>query len=182
MPKNKKSRAERKAEQERAAAEERKRLAAEQKKQGTKSSTPSSEKKKDWKTSSSAKCFCIDANKGGKAYFREILRPIQGRLPWPTDKGFISGHYGVHPHPVLKHLLLIIKVFIFKRQRVPMHVHRFHPEGEVTQRFRYRESNNAVIIKHGEYRTVYANLTSIYVNVGDKVSAKQSIGKIAWWW
>jgi septal ring factor EnvC (AmiA/AmiB activator) len=25
---------------------------------------------------------------------------------------------------------------------------------------------------------VYANLTSIYVNVGDKVSAKQSIGKI----
>ena len=51
-------------------------------------------------------------------------------------------------------------------------------EGEVTQRFSIPGSNNAVIIKHGEFRTVYANLTSIYVNVGDKVSAKQSIGKI----
>ena len=51
-------------------------------------------------------------------------------------------------------------------------------EGEVTQRFSIPGSNNGVIVKHGEYRTVYANLTDIFVNVGDKVSAKQAIGRI----
>ncbi|MBN2765355.1 MAG: peptidoglycan DD-metalloendopeptidase family protein [Paludibacteraceae bacterium] len=100
----------------------------------------------------------------------------QGRLPWPTDKGFISGRYGVHPHPVLKHVTTNNKgIYI----QTPAGTNaRAVFEGEVTQRFSIPGSNNAVIIKHGDYRTVYANLTSIYVNVGDKVSAKQSIGKI----
>ena len=100
----------------------------------------------------------------------------QGRLPWPTDKGFISGRYGVHPHPVLKHVTTNNKgIYI----QTPAGTNaRAVFEGEVTQRFSIPGSNNAVIIKHGEFRTVYANLTSIYVNVGDKVSAKQSIGKI----
>lgn len=99
-----------------------------------------------------------------------------GRLPWPTDRGFISGHYGVQPHPVLKHVTTNNKgIYI----QTPAGTNaRAVFEGEVTQRFSIPGSNNAVIIKHGDFRTVYANLTSIYVNVGDKVSAKQSIGKI----
>lgn len=99
-----------------------------------------------------------------------------GRLPWPTDRGFISGHYGVQPHPVLKHVTTNNKgIYI----QTPSGTNaRAVFEGEVTQRFSIPGSNNAVIVKHGDYRTVYANLTSIYVNVGDKVSAKQSIGKI----
>jgi len=99
-----------------------------------------------------------------------------GRLPWPTDKGFISGHYGVHPHPVLKHVTTNNKgIYI----QTPAGTNaRVVFEGVVTQRFSIPGSNNAVIVKHGDYRTVYANLTNIYVNVGDKVSAKQSIGKI----
>jgi len=35
-----------------------------------------------------------------------------------------------------------------------------------------------VIIQHGNYRTVYANLTQIFVREGDHVSSKQAIGKI----
>ncbi|MDO9153699.1 MAG: peptidoglycan DD-metalloendopeptidase family protein [Paludibacter sp.] len=99
-----------------------------------------------------------------------------GRLPWPTEKGFISGHYGIHSHPVLKHVTTNNKgVYIQTPARSNA---RAVFEGEVTQRFSIPGSNNAVIVKHGEYRTVYANLTDIYVNVGQKVSAKQSIGKI----
>lgn len=99
-----------------------------------------------------------------------------GRLPWPTDKGFISGHYGVHPHPVLIHVTTNNKgVYI----QTPTGTNaRSVFEGEVTQRFSIPGSNNAVIIKHGEYRTVYANLTNIYVNIGDRVTAKQPIGRI----
>jgi murein DD-endopeptidase MepM/ murein hydrolase activator NlpD len=35
-----------------------------------------------------------------------------------------------------------------------------------------------VVIKHGDYFTTYLNLTNISVSAGDKVSAKEVIGKI----
>ncbi|OIP81431.1 MAG: hypothetical protein AUK44_10025 [Porphyromonadaceae bacterium CG2_30_38_12] len=100
----------------------------------------------------------------------------QGRLPWPTANGFISGHFGIHEHPVLKHVTTNNKgIYI----QTPAGTNaRAVFDGVVTQRFTIPGTNNAVIIQHGEYRTVYANLTDIYVNVGDKVSAKQSIGRV----
>jgi len=100
----------------------------------------------------------------------------QGRLPWPTSNGFISGHYGVQPHPVLKHVTTNNKgVYI---QTPSGSSARAVFEGVVTQRFSIPGSNNAVIIQHGNFRTVYANLTQIFVREGDHVSAKQAIGKI----
>ena len=100
----------------------------------------------------------------------------KGRLPWPTDKGFISGRYGVQPHPVLKHVTTNNKgIYI---QTPVGTTARAVFEGVVTQRFTIPGSNNAVIIQHGNYRTVYANLTDIYVKEGQKVTAKQSIGKV----
>jgi len=50
-------------------------------------------------------------------------------------------------------------------------------DGKVSQIF-YIQGNNGVIIQHGNYRTVYANLSAIYVREGQTVDAKQSIGKI----
>ena len=51
-------------------------------------------------------------------------------------------------------------------------------DGEVTQCFSVPGSNQSVIVKHGNYRTVYSNLVTLYVKVGDKVSTKQKIGKV----
>lgn len=100
----------------------------------------------------------------------------RGRLPWPTSNGFISGHYGVQPHAVLKHVTTNNKgIYI---QTPTGSTARAVFEGVVTQRFSIPGSNNAVIIQHGNYRTVYANLTQIYVKEGDKVQAKEAIGKI----
>ena len=100
----------------------------------------------------------------------------KGRLPWPVEKGFVSGKYGVQPHPVLEHVTINNKgIYI---QTTSSCEARSVFEGVVTQRFSVPGSNNAVIIKHGNYRTVYANLTEIYVKEGDKVSPKQRIGKI----
>jgi septal ring factor EnvC (AmiA/AmiB activator) len=100
----------------------------------------------------------------------------QGRLPFPTERGFIRGHFGVQPHPVLSHITTNNKgVYI----QTPNGTNaRAVFEGVVTQRFSIPGNNNAVIVQHGNYRTVYANLTDIYVKVGDKVKAKQTIGKI----
>ena len=100
----------------------------------------------------------------------------KGRLPLPVEKGFISGHFGVQPHPVLKHVTTNNKgIYI---QAPSGSSARAVFEGVVTQCFMVPGSNSAVIVKHGNYRTVYSNLTEIYVKEGDKVSTKQRIGKI----
>jgi murein hydrolase activator len=99
-----------------------------------------------------------------------------GRLPWPVEKGFISGKFGVQPHPALKYVTTNNKgVYIQTPARSDA---RAVFDGIVTQRFSVPGSNNGVIIQHGQYRTVYANLTQIYVRIGDKVSAKQKIGQV----
>lgn len=99
----------------------------------------------------------------------------QGRLPWPTSNGYISGRFGVQAHPVLKHVTTNNKG-IYIQTPAGSNVRAVF-EGKVTQIF-YIQGNNGVIIQHGNYRTVYANLSQIYVREGESVNAKQSIGKI----
>ncbi len=159
----------RKAEEKRA-AEERKRL-AEAKKSGGTSTTKSTKET----TSASKSSSAVSALTKEETLLSGNFEKNKGRLPWPTSNGFISGHYGVQPHPVLKHVTTNNKgVYI---QTPAGSSARAVFEGVVTQKFLI-QSSNGVIIQHGEYRTVYANLTQIFVNVGDHVSVKQSIGKI----
>lgn len=99
-----------------------------------------------------------------------------GRLPWPVERGVITGKFGVQPHPIIKNVTTNNKgIYV---QTTKGAVVRAVFDGEVTQRFSIPGSNNAIIIKHGNYRTVYTNLTDIYVKIGDKVTTKQSIGKL----
>ncbi|MDR1653716.1 MAG: peptidoglycan DD-metalloendopeptidase family protein [Prevotellaceae bacterium] len=100
----------------------------------------------------------------------------QGRLPWPTDKGFVRGHFGVQQHPVLSHIVTNNKGIYIQTPKGTNARAVF--DGVVTQCFAVQGSNNAVIVQHGNYRTVYANLTDIYVKEGDKVKAKQNVGRI----
>ena len=99
----------------------------------------------------------------------------KGKLPWPTEKGFISGQFGVQPHPTLQHVTINNRgIYI---QTTAGSTARSVYDGEVTGVF-VSGGQNVVIVKHGNYRTVYSNLTTLYVKNGDKVSAKQKIGKI----
>ncbi len=99
----------------------------------------------------------------------------RGRLPWPTSNGYISGHFGVKAHPVLKHVTTNNKG-VYIQTPAGSNVRAVF-DGKVSQIF-YIQGNNGVIIQHGNYRTVYANLSAIYVREGQTVDAKQSIGKI----
>lgn len=98
-----------------------------------------------------------------------------GRLPWPA-RGVITGHFGVQNHPVLEHVQVNNKGIYIQTEAGADACAVF--EGEVTQVFAIPGSNNAVIVKHGNFRSVYANLTSTFVRVGSKVNAHQRIGKI----
>lgn len=99
----------------------------------------------------------------------------QGRMPWPVEKGFVSGYFGKHKHPVHEHVIVDNKGIYL--QTVSGATARAIYEGEVTW-CAQMNGNYAVIIQHGNYRSVYSPLKSITVKQGDKVTAKQSIGTI----
>ena len=99
----------------------------------------------------------------------------KGRLPWPIEKGMISGHFGKQQHPVYQHVTIDNKgVYL---QTTAGSKARAVYKGEVTSCFLVA-GTYAVIIQHGNYRTVYSNLSKLSVKQGDKVETKQTIGTI----
>ncbi len=99
----------------------------------------------------------------------------QGRLPWPIEKGYISGYFGKHQHPVHEHVVVENKGIYL--QTVAGADARSIYEGEVTW-CAQMNGNYAVIVQHGNYRSVYSPLKKIYVKQGDKIRAKQALGSI----
>lgn len=100
----------------------------------------------------------------------------KGKLPWPTEKGIVTSTFGIHTHPVLD-----IKV---KNNGIDISTNegskaRAVFEGKVTGVINIPGANIAVIIRHGEYLTVYSNLSVVTVKTGDLVKVKQEIGTIA---
>ncbi len=100
----------------------------------------------------------------------------KGNLPWPTQRGIISETYGIHNHPVLKRVKTKnngINIVTAKNSEA-----RTVFKGKVVSITKISATNLAVIIKHGEYFTVYSNLDKAYVAKGDKVDTKDIIGQI----
>lgn len=100
----------------------------------------------------------------------------KGRLPLPVASGSITGRFGEQPHPTLKNVKTNnngIDISSPKGAQV-----RSVFEGEVTSVFSLPGAGKIVIIKHGNYRTVYSNLQETYVAVGAKVNTKQAIGSL----
>ncbi len=99
----------------------------------------------------------------------------KGKLPWPVEKGFISGYFGKQQHPVYEHVVTDNKGIYL--QTTAGAAARAVYKGEVTSCFLVGNTY-AVIIQHGNYRTVYSNLSKLNVKQGDKVETKQKIGTI----
>ena len=99
----------------------------------------------------------------------------KGRLPWPVEKGMISGHFGKQQHPVYEHVTMDNKG-IYLQTTADCKARAVY-KGEVTSCFMV-SGTYAVIIQHGNYRTVYSNLSKLNVKQGDKVDTKQTIGTI----
>ncbi len=100
----------------------------------------------------------------------------KGRLPWPVEKGVITLGYGDQPHPVYKTLMIHNSGVEITTETGANARAVFG--GEVTKVIVISPLNKAVCVQHGDYFTVYQNLSSVSVNAGDRVSTKQSLGKI----
>ena len=104
------------------------------------------------------------------------FRANKGNLPWPVEKGAITLGYGDQAHPVYKSLVVHNSGVEITTENGSNARAVFG--GEVTKVIKISPLNIAVFIRHGDYFTVYQNLSSVNVSVGDKVSIKQSLGKI----
>lgn len=100
----------------------------------------------------------------------------KGQLPWPVEKGFVSLGYGNQAHPVYKSLVVHnsgVEITTDAGANA-----RAVYNGEVTKIMVISPLNKAVCVRHGDYLTIYQNLSSVVVQPGDKVSTKQVLGKI----
>ena len=100
----------------------------------------------------------------------------KGKLPWPVEKGFVKLGYGTQPHPINKSLTIKsngVRIATEKGSKV-MAVF----DGEVSEILKMKNVNPIVMIRHGNYLTLYRNLSHVYVKKGDKVKTKQVIGEV----
>ncbi len=100
----------------------------------------------------------------------------KGRLPWPVQRGTITGGFGRRVHPVLRDPPVYIQsngIDINTVQGSPV---RAVFAGEVLNVIYNPSFQRGVIVKHGEYFTVYTKLSSVSVKPGDPVVAGQPLG------
>jgi murein hydrolase activator len=99
----------------------------------------------------------------------------RNKLPWPVQ-GVITSKFGEHPHPVLK-TIVIRNNGIEIATKAGAEVRSVF-DGEVTGILTMPNGHKGVIIRHGEYLSVYTNLKETTVKYGDKVTTRQSIGTV----
>lgn len=101
----------------------------------------------------------------------------KGKLPWPTSQGVIVSQYGVHKHPEVKGAVIENKGIDIRTTKGSSVRSIF--KGEVSRIAKGPNGLLVVIIRHGEYMSVYANLKSVSVKNGQKVDTKQTIGIVS---
>lgn len=121
--------------------------------------------------------------KGGYAMTREEKKLSddfagnRGRLPYPVaGRHTIVAGFGEQQHQELKYVRTNNSGIDIMTS--PGTEARAVFNGEVTRVFVVPGYNNSVIIRHGNYLTVYSNLSDVYVKAGDKVSTRQAIGRV----
>lgn len=100
----------------------------------------------------------------------------KGNLPWPVEKGLIVRRYGRQPHPVYKGNYIVSTGIHIATEKGSDAEAIFN--GEVLAIQVQSEGKRSVLIRHGNYISVYNNLESIYVRKGDQVKTGQPLGKI----
>lgn len=100
----------------------------------------------------------------------------KGKLPWPVAKGAKVGDFGSYPHPDVPSVMIEnrgIDILVEPNTSV-----RAVFQGEVTGILDVM-GTKVLMIRHGEYLSVYQNLASVNVKKGDKVTTKQTVGTVA---
>ena len=100
----------------------------------------------------------------------------KGKLPWPVKYGLVKVRYGIQKSPIDRTVPIKsngVRIATEKGSKV-----RAVFDGEVSAVLKMKNVNPIVMVRHGDYLTLYKNLSEVYVKEGDKVSTKQIIGAV----
>ncbi len=111
-----------------------------------------------------------------EAELSRLFESNKTKMTWPVSSGFISSKFGKQQHPVLKRITIINDGVGIQTEKDTKVKAVF--EGVVTQIAVIESMHNIVIVRHGDYYTVYARLKSVNVTKGQRVSADDIIGEV----
>lgn len=100
----------------------------------------------------------------------------KGKLPWPVLEGVITDRFGKHPHPVLTGIVINNNGIDISTTKGA--IARAIFEGEVSSVAIIPGEGKVVMVRHGEYLSVYSYMTDVFVKKGDKVDTKQHLGTL----
>ncbi len=98
----------------------------------------------------------------------------KGKLPWPVAKGLIISKFGKQKHPVLAGV--VIENNGIEIATEPHSTCRAVFTGKVSSVLAMPNGVKVVMVRHGEYISVYSNLSEVYVEKGEELSTKSAIG------
>ena len=101
----------------------------------------------------------------------------KGKLPWPVRSGVVSMRFGTQPHAIVKSTTVNsngVRIDTDKGTKA-----RAVFGGTVSEVQAVKGANKAIMVRHGDYITIYNNLSNVYVTKGDAVTIGQDIGEVA---
>ncbi len=101
---------------------------------------------------------------------------MKGKLQWPMQAGYISQGFGTHRHPTLPDVNIINNGINLAGTSGSAIKSVF--EGEVSAILLIPGMKNTLLIKHGDFFTVYSKLETVTVSKGEKVKTGQKIGTL----
>jgi septal ring factor EnvC (AmiA/AmiB activator) len=116
------------------------------------------------------------SNKTESVALSNSFEENKSKFTWPVSSGFVSQKFGRQNHPVLKGIITQNNGVNIQTQENEKVKTIF--EGEVRRVAFIQGLGSTVIIKHGEYLTVYAGLKEVFVRSGQRVTTNQEIGKV----
>ena len=99
----------------------------------------------------------------------------KGKLPWPVASGVVTKKYGNNPHPTQSKVVVFNNGIDISTEQGANALCVF--DGQVSTVFN-TGSTNVVMVRHGLYFTLYANLDKVFVKAGDKVKTGEKLGLV----
>ena len=111
----------------------------------------------------------------GKA-LAESFSNNKGNLPWPVERGIVIQKFGLQTHPFVRTTKIKSNgIVIATNENANV---RTVFKGKVLSILKFKGSNLTVLIQHGNYISVYKNLSKVYVNKGQDVESLEIIGQV----
>ncbi len=113
--------------------------------------------------------------RAGATELSAVFENNKGKLSWPVSRGQIVGQFGISKHPILNIEVNNDGVDIATNKGENA---RAVFDGEVVSIVAIPGGNKTVLLRHGNYYTVYNNLSYVSVKKGEKINRGQAVGRI----